>query len=38
MNRLWVRCTACGSLEDENDDHRHCRKCGAEMPERPAFW
>lgn len=38
MNRLWVRCTACASLEDVNDDHRACSKCGAELPERPAFW
>lgn len=38
MNRIWVRCLSCGSLEDENDDHRSCAKCGAPMPERPAFW
>lgn len=38
MNRLWVRCTTCGSLEDENDDHRSCRRCAAAMPERPPFW
>jgi hypothetical protein len=38
MNRLWVRCPACGSLEDVNDDHRTCGKCHAPMPERPAFW
>lgn len=38
MNRLWVRCSACGSLEDVNDDHESCRKCHAPLPERPAFW
>lgn len=38
MNRLWVRCPACGSLEDVNDDHRTCGRCHAPMPERPAFW
>lgn len=38
INRLWVRCPACGSLEDASDDHRLCGKCQAPMPERPAFW
>lgn len=38
MNRIWVRCSSCNSLEDVNDDHRTCRKCNAPMPERPAFW
>lgn len=38
MNRLWVRCPSCGSLEDVNDDQRSCTKCHAPMPERPAFW
>ncbi len=38
VNRIWVRCPSCGSLEDENDDHRSCTKCSAPMPERPAFW
>lgn len=38
MNRLWVRCPSCASLEDVNDDHRACRRCGSPMPERPAFW
>jgi len=38
MNRLWVRCPSCGSLEDVNEDPRSCRKCDAPMPERPAFW
>lgn len=38
INRMWVRCTACGSLEDVNDDHRECTKCHAPLPTRPAFW
>ena len=38
MNRLWVRCTSCGALEDVNDDHRACSRCEAMLPERPAFW
>jgi hypothetical protein len=35
---IWARCGACGSLEDVSDDHRACRRCGAELAERPAFW
>jgi quinol monooxygenase YgiN len=38
LNRIWVRCPACTSLEDVNDDHRSCRGCGAELPVRPLFW
>jgi hypothetical protein len=38
INRIWVRCPACGSLEDVSDDHTSCNKCHALMPERPAFW
>lgn len=38
INRIWVRCDACGSLEDVSDDHRSCGKCRAELGERPAFW
>jgi hypothetical protein len=38
LNRIWVRCTACGSLEDVTDDHRACVACSALLPERPAFW
>lgn len=38
INRIWVRCLACASLEDVSDDHRECSKCAAPMPERPAFW
>ena len=38
VNRLWVRCPACGALEDVSDDHRACSKCHAELPPRPAYW
>ncbi|MCU0659187.1 MAG: nuclear transport factor 2 family protein [Polyangiaceae bacterium] len=38
MNRIWVRCGSCGSLEDVNDDHGSCHQCQAPLPERPAFW
>lgn len=38
INRIWVRCPTCASLEDVSDDHRTCSKCDAPMPERPAFW
>jgi hypothetical protein len=38
INRIWVRCPACGSLEDVSDDHRDCTKCHAPMPARPEFW
>lgn len=38
INRLWVRCPSCGSLEDVSDDHRSCARCQAPMPERPAYW
>ncbi len=38
VNRLWVRCPACGSLEDATHAPAACSKCAAEMPERPAFW
>lgn len=38
INRIWVRCTECASLEDVSDDHRRCSGCDAELPERPSFW
>lgn len=38
MNRIWVRCPSCGSLEDVSADHRNCSRCEAPMPERPMFW
>lgn len=38
INRIWVRCQSCGSLEDVSDDHRTCTRCSGNMPERPSFW
>lgn len=38
INRIWVRCTSCASLEDVSDDHRTCSACEAELPPRPSFW
>lgn len=38
LNRIWVRCGECGSLQNVNDDHRACGSCGGELPVRPAFW
>lgn len=38
INRIWVRCPACASLEDVSDDHRDCHQCHATLPERPEFW
>lgn len=38
INRIWVRCPTCASLEDVTDDHERCAKCHARMPERPPFW
>ena len=38
LNRIWVRCPGCASLEDVVDDHRSCGGCGETLPTRPAFW
>lgn len=38
VNRIWVRCVACGELANVTDDHRACASCGAALPPRPAFW
>jgi quinol monooxygenase YgiN len=38
MNRRWVRCAACASLENALDDRSSCSKCGASLPTPPAFW
>jgi steroid delta-isomerase-like uncharacterized protein len=38
VGRLWLRCPACGSLEDVADDHRTCLACTAPLPPRPAYW
>ena len=38
LNRMWVRCPTCNSLENVDDDPSECSACGAPLPERPAFW
>jgi hypothetical protein len=38
INRLWLRCPSCASLEDVSDDHRTCSACDAPLPPRPAYW
>ncbi len=38
VNRIWVRCPNCHSLEDVSDDHRSCSSCSETLPTRPAFW
>jgi hypothetical protein len=38
VNRLWVRCTSCGALQDASDAPTSCGECQARMPERPAYW
>lgn len=39
INRLWVRCPQCSSLEDvSNENHKNCSSCNHELPERPLFW
>lgn len=38
INRIWVRCPSCSSVEDVSDDHRSCSRCAAKLPDRPAFW
>lgn len=38
INRIWVRCTGCGVLEDVSDGHAACSACNAALPERPAYW
>lgn len=38
VGRLWLRCAACGHLEDVSDDHRECTACAAPLPPRPAYW
>jgi hypothetical protein len=38
VNRLWVRCTTCASLEDCSAVREACSQCGATMPIRPAYW
>lgn len=38
LNRIWTRCSACGTPNDVNDDHRRCLSCEAELPPRRTFW
>ena len=38
INRLWVRCSSCASLQDVSDDHGSCSTCSERLPERPMFW
>lgn len=38
INRVWVRCTACGSLEDVSVERAACSACGGALPERPELW
>lgn len=38
QGRMWLRCPSCAALEDVSDDHRSCSRCGAPLPERPAYW
>lgn len=38
INRLWLRCTSCATLEDLSDDHRRCTRCGHDLPPRPLYW
>lgn len=38
MNRLWLRCPSCRSLEDVSEGPDACGACGASLPERPAYW
>ncbi|EDM81400.1 hypothetical protein PPSIR1_39455 [Plesiocystis pacifica SIR-1] len=38
MNRLWLRCGACGLLQSGNDDHDVCTRCGEPLPSRPGYW
>lgn len=38
MNRMWVRCPHCHSLEDVTHNPGACSACSAELPARPQFW
>jgi hypothetical protein len=37
INALWMRCEACGSLEDYELSGGMCR-CGETLPEPPLYW
>lgn len=38
VNRLWVRCTSCGALEDVSIERAACSACGGTLPPRPEVW
>jgi hypothetical protein len=37
LNRLWQRCTSCGTPNDAHAAGRRCTKCGSALPEAPAY-
>ncbi len=37
INTLWVRCEACGSMEDYELSGGRCQ-CGHPLPEHPPYW
>jgi ketosteroid isomerase-like protein/heme-degrading monooxygenase HmoA len=37
INAMWVRCAACGSMEDYELSGKTCR-CGQSLPEPPPYW
>jgi hypothetical protein len=37
LNRVWQRCTKCGTPNDAHGTERHCAKCGTELPEAPPY-
>jgi hypothetical protein len=37
LNAVWVRCTACGNMQDHERSGGVCR-CGATLPEPPPYW
>jgi ketosteroid isomerase-like protein len=37
LNRVWYRCTRCGTPNDAHAIERRCTKCGAEFPEAAPY-
>jgi hypothetical protein len=37
LNRIWQRCTNCGTPNDAHAADRRCRKCGIALPEAPPY-
>ncbi|HET6348816.1 MAG TPA: ester cyclase [Candidatus Krumholzibacteria bacterium] len=37
INPIWVRCTACGKMNDHERSSGVCR-CGQQLPEAPSYW